>query len=84
LRKCLNQSRLTLASEEEVLQVTGYPIGAVSPFGLPLPMRILVDQSVMNSEEVSIGSGVRSLAVILRSFDLLSALNNIEIVKLAS
>ena len=82
LRKYLNQSRLTLATEEEVLKVTGYPIGGVSPFGLPSPMLILVDQSVMNSEEISIGSGERGLAVILRTFDLLSALGNAEIVRL--
>jgi Cys-tRNA(Pro)/Cys-tRNA(Cys) deacylase len=33
LRAFLGQSRLTMANEQEVLAVTGYPIGAVSPFG---------------------------------------------------
>lgn len=32
LRRYLGQSRLTLASEAEVLEATGYPLGAVSPF----------------------------------------------------
>ena len=82
LRKYLNQSRLTLATEEEVLQVTGYQRGAVSPFGLPAPMQILVDQSLMGSEEVSIGAGERNTAVILKSFDLLNALGQVEIVNL--
>ena len=42
LREYLGQSRLTTASEEELLRVTGYARGAVAPFGLPAPMRILV------------------------------------------
>jgi Cys-tRNA(Pro)/Cys-tRNA(Cys) deacylase len=83
LRKYLNLSRLTLASEEEVLQATGYRLGAVSPFGLPAPMPVLVDQSVMAFEEISIGSGERNTAVILKTFDLLSALGQIEVVKLS-
>jgi Cys-tRNA(Pro)/Cys-tRNA(Cys) deacylase len=44
LRRHLGRSRLTMASEEEVLAVTGYPLGAVSPIGLPAPLRILVDR----------------------------------------
>ena len=42
LRKHVGQSRLTMASEEEVLAVTGYRIGTVSPFGLPNPIKILI------------------------------------------
>src|SRR5919199_1777647 len=38
LRRYLGQSRLTMASEDELLAATGYPMGAVSPFGLLKPM----------------------------------------------
>ena len=78
LRKHLGQSRLTMASEEEVLAATGYPRGAVSPFGLPTPVRILLDTSVLEQDEVSIGSGVRSTTVIMRREDLLRALGEVE------
>lgn len=81
-RQYLGQSRVTTASREEVLQVTGYQLGAVSPFGLPAPMRILVDQSVLRPEEVSIGSGERGLTVILRTDDLMNALGEVELVQL--
>jgi prolyl-tRNA editing enzyme YbaK/EbsC (Cys-tRNA(Pro) deacylase) len=74
LRKHLGQSRLTLATPEEVLAVTGYQLGAVSPFGLPQPLPILVDESVFAQEEISLGSGVRGTAVILKTVDLLRAL----------
>ena len=79
LRKYLNQSRLTMASAEEVFQATGYRTGAVSPFGLPVTMRILVDESVMDEDEISIGSGERGLTIILRRQDLLRALGNVEV-----
>lgn len=82
LRSYLGQSRLTMAREEEVLATTGYPTGAVSPFGLPNPVRILVDQSVLNEEEISIGSGIRSTTVILKREDLMKALGEIEQVDL--
>lgn len=78
LRAYLGQSRLSMASEEEVLAVTGYRIGAVSPLGLPGPLRILADESVFLPDEISIGSGERSTAVILRSADLRKALPGVE------
>jgi len=70
-----------MATEEEILAGTGYPIGAVSPFGLAVPMRILVDRSVIQEGEVSIGSGVRYTTVILDGPDLMRALGEIEIDK---
>ena len=82
LRKHLGQSRLTMATEEEVLEVTGYRVGTVGPFGLPRPLKVLIDASVLKEEEVSIGSGMRNTAVILKSIDLHRALENSDIVSL--
>jgi Cys-tRNA(Pro) deacylase len=79
LRTYLGQSRLTMADEAEILSITGYPIGAVSPFGLFKPMRILVDRSVLQEGEVSIGSGERNTTVILTGPDLMKALGPVEI-----
>jgi prolyl-tRNA editing enzyme YbaK/EbsC (Cys-tRNA(Pro) deacylase) len=79
LRSYLGQSRLTTATEGEVLAITGYPIGAVSPFGLSNPLRVLVDQGVLAQEEISIGSGVRNTTVILRTEALLTALGEVEV-----
>ncbi len=78
LRAHLGQSRLTMASEEEVLAVTGYRIGAVSPFGLPAPLRILVDQTVLTQPEISLGSGQRGTAILLTTVNLLRGLGAIE------
>ena len=79
LRSYLGQSRLTMASQEEVLEATGYQTGAVSPFGLPGPMRILVDRKLLLQDEVSIGSGVRGTTVILSVYDLMKALPGVEV-----
>ncbi|HSM58945.1 MAG TPA: YbaK/EbsC family protein [Candidatus Sulfomarinibacteraceae bacterium] len=81
LRQELGQSRLTMASREEVYEVTGYELGAVAPFGLPRPLPILVDESVLAAHEVSIGSGVRGVTVILRSADLMRALGDAAVVR---
>ena len=58
--------------------------GSVSPFGLPEPadlahrIRILIDESIFDEDEISLGSGVRNTAVILRSADLRRALPDAE------
>lgn len=78
LRKYLGQSRLTMATPEEVLAVTGYVTGAVGPFGLRQPVRMLVDETVLKEEEISIGSGERGVTIILQRDDLLSALGEYE------
>jgi Cys-tRNA(Pro) deacylase len=79
LRRYLNQSRLTMATEAEVLAVTGYETGAVSPLGLPAPLRLLIDESVLAEEEISIGSGARGITVIMKSKDLLQSLPKYEV-----
>ena len=74
LRSYLGVSRITMANQDQVLEQTGYPSGAVSPFGLPKPIRILVDENVFNEKEISIGSGIRNSTVIMQSIDLREAL----------
>lgn len=82
LRQYLHEKRLTMASESEMLRITGYPRGAVAPFGLPQPVRILADQSIFIHDEVSIGSGVRGTTIIMTRANLKQALDTVEIVQL--
>jgi prolyl-tRNA editing enzyme YbaK/EbsC (Cys-tRNA(Pro) deacylase) len=74
LRAHFGQSRLTMASPEEVLSVTGYRIGTVSPIGLANPLPILIDASVLVHEEISMGSGMSNTGIILARDDLLKFL----------
>ena len=82
LRQLMRRSRVRMATEEEVLDVTGYRVGTVSPFGLRNQVRVLIDESVLREEEVSLGSGVRQMAIIMKSADLRQALGESEVVSL--
>ena len=82
LRQFVGRSRIRMATEEEVLEITGYRVGTVSPFGLKRSVKVLIDESVLREEEVSLGSGVRQVAIIMKSADLHKALGEAEIVSL--
>lgn len=83
LRKLVGRSRVRMATEDEVLEVTGYQVGTVSPFGMRKQVRVLIDPSVLKEEEISMGSGVRNIAIILKCADLQRALGEVEIVELS-
>ena len=83
IREALGVSRISMASEAEVLAATGFVRGAVSPLGFSHPMRILADESVFAHAEISLGSGVRGTAIILEGATLKVALNQLEIGKFA-
>ncbi len=82
LRKFVGRSRVRMATEEEVLEVTGYKVGTVSPFGMKNQVRVLIDASVLKEAEISIGSGIRNMAIIMKSEDVQRALGNSEVVSL--
>ena len=75
LRHYLGVSRLTTASKDEVEAVTGYPPGAVSPFGLPQPIRILADERILEQVTISMGAGIRNAGIIMARRDLTNALD---------
>jgi prolyl-tRNA editing enzyme YbaK/EbsC (Cys-tRNA(Pro) deacylase) len=79
LRRHLGAHRLTMASETEVLAVTGYPPGAVAPLGVAHPLKILIDRSLLSHQEISLGSGTRGVAVIMQAGDLMRVLRDGEI-----
>ena len=75
LRRHLGVSRLTTASPDEVLQAIGYRPGAVSPYGLPQPMRLLADRGVLEPAVLSLGAGIPNAGVVLAREDLLRTLS---------
>jgi len=78
LRKHLNEKKCRMAEFDEVLSATSYVVGAVPPIALPAQVRILVDNSVKNYENVVIGSGVLGYALTLKGSDLLNLLAQAE------
>jgi len=83
LRQLVKRSRVRMATDEEVLQVTGYRVGTVSPFGLKNQVRMMMDASVLKEDEISIGSGGRNVALIMKGEDVQRALKDAEVVSLA-
>ena len=82
LRQLIGRSRVRMATEDEVLEITGYRVGTVSPFGTKNQVKVMIDESVLAEEEISIGSGVRNTAIIMNTTDLRRALGEAEIVSL--
>jgi Cys-tRNA(Pro)/Cys-tRNA(Cys) deacylase len=88
LRAHLGRSRISMATPEEVLAITGDPVGAVAPVGLPEPsealwsLRLIVDESVLNQGALSMGSGIRGTGIIIQRDDLLRAIGEHERVDL--
>jgi Cys-tRNA(Pro)/Cys-tRNA(Cys) deacylase len=74
LRRYLGVSRITTATPEQVLEITGYPPGAVSPFGLSTPIRILADNSISKHKEISLGVGIPNAGILMQRDDLLNTL----------
>ncbi len=56
----VGRKQVKLASPEQVLALTGYPVGGVSPFALPQPIAILVDESLRRFEIVWVAGGSAS------------------------
>ena len=79
LRAHLGQSRMTMATKDEVLLVTGYPIGAVAPIGLPQPIRLLADKNIFVHDEISFGSGKHGTAIIMETKEFQKILGEVEI-----
>jgi prolyl-tRNA editing enzyme YbaK/EbsC (Cys-tRNA(Pro) deacylase) len=83
LRRQVKQSRLTMATEDEVLQVTGCQPGTVNPFSIQQPVRILIERRLLSLPEVSFGSCERGTAILITPDDLLKAIPEYEIVDFA-
>src|SRR5688572_11831491 len=81
-RKLVGRSRVRMATEDEVLEVTGYHVGTVTPFGMKKQVKVLIDPNVFKEEEISIGSGIRNTAILMKSADLRQVLREAEIVSL--
>ena len=73
-----------MADPAEVQQATGYRIGTVAPVGLPSPLPILIDESVLQFEEISMGSGEPNTGILLKRDDLVKILPEAQVGKFVS
>lgn len=67
----VGRKRVKLADAETVLRFTGYPAGAVPPFGHPQPLPTLLDPGVLQYEQVYAGGGAGNALVRVASREIL-------------
>ncbi len=75
VRRHLDARRVSFASMEEAVSLTGMEYGGVTPIGLPQDWPLLVDFAVVETERIVVGSGIRKSKFVL-SGKLLAELPN--------
>lgn len=80
VRKKLGVRRLSFATPEKTLELTGMELGGVTPFGLPDTLPLWIDSRVMDCEEIILGGGNRSSKVLMPPAGL-AKLPSVEIVE---
>ena len=74
LRALLGVSRLSLPDAETAKAVTGYPRGAITPFGSLRRLPVILDASAAGLPVVAIGGGAHGVNIHLAPADLVAAL----------
>ncbi len=81
VRKHLGARKISFASMDTAVSLTGMEYGGITPVGLPVDWPILVDQHVIEQERVVIGSGIRG-SKLLASTAVLASLPGAEVLAL--
>lgn len=55
----VSRKKVTLLGADDVVEISGYPVGAVPPFGHRKKLRTLMDAGVLQAEEVYAGGGAQ-------------------------
>ena len=75
LRDHLGVKRMSLPDQDEAQAVTGYPRGAITPFGSSRDWPVIVDASIVDLPIVAIGGGAHGVNIHLAPADLIAATN---------
>jgi prolyl-tRNA editing enzyme YbaK/EbsC (Cys-tRNA(Pro) deacylase) len=78
VRKHVDARKISFASMETAVSLTGMEYGGITPVGLPADWPILVDRTVADQRRVIIGSGIRG-SKLLASSEVLTALPAAEV-----
>lgn len=73
VRKHVGARKVSFASMDTAVALTGMEYGGITPVGLPPDWPILIDRNVVDQQRVIIGSGIRG-SKLLAASDVLAAL----------
>jgi len=79
VKKHFNAKRISLALLDVVLKVTGMEYGSITPFGLPVTWKILVDTRLASKEKVIVGGG-KQVSKLLLPITTLKNIPNVEFI----
>ena len=82
VRRHLDVRKISFASMELAVSLTGMEYGGITPIGLPADWPVLVDEAVVAAGDVVIGSGIRGSKVLLPAAEL-AALPAAEVLRLS-
>lgn len=74
LRSHLGVSRLSMPDADTALAVTGYPRGAITPFGATTAWPVIADATIPG-RRVSIGAGKHGVAALVDADEMIAALD---------
>jgi Cys-tRNA(Pro) deacylase len=69
----MNRRRVKFATAEQALEIAGYVVGSMPPFGHRKPLRTLLDRAAAQREEMYGGGGDIDALVRVPSTDLIAA-----------
>jgi prolyl-tRNA editing enzyme YbaK/EbsC (Cys-tRNA(Pro) deacylase) len=70
VRQLMDAKKVSFASMDEALQLTGMEYGGVTVFGMPADVPVYVDARVMDCNEIIMGGGNRSSKLLLKPEEL--------------
>ena len=80
VKALLGVSKLSFATPEQTIDLTGMEIGGVTPFGMSTDLPIYVDAAVMDVERAIVGGGTRAMKILLDP-EVFARMDDVEIVE---
>tara|TARA_A100001037_G_C15144163_1_gene635419 strand:+ start:2523 stop:3020 length:498 start_codon:yes stop_codon:yes gene_type:complete len=80
VKSLMEVSKLSFATQEETINLTGMLIGGVTVFGLPKDIPIYVDSKVIKEEKIVLGGGSREGKIIVPAHEI-EKIQNVRIIE---
>ncbi len=79
LARVLGVKQVTPCTADDVMRLTGYLVGGVSPFGTRLPLPLYVERTIFDLPRVLVNGGKRGFLVAVDPHDLRTAFSLTEV-----
>lgn len=80
VKSLLGVSKLSFATADQTIDLTGMEIGGVTPFAMATELPIYVDAAVMDVERAIVGGGTRAMKILLDP-EVFARMEDVEIVE---